>query len=204
MDNVSKLNFRAFNLDSMFSLKGVRMDWDLFHASLKFWDPEDHVFRFNMDEICPTIEDFSAILGIDSNLPTVIPTLQNSYTSSIVKLFNLPIPIILRMLFGEGINLLSLFEEFAYQTPTSVQESHRKNSALALTYVGEFLLVNQRSGFADVRISTLIPQLLGGKSLVPIVIAESMNGLDAVYRDETDIFRGSPLLLQVWLMDCLP
>jgi hypothetical protein len=65
----------------MFSLKGVRMDSDLLHASLKFLAPEDHVFRFKMDEICPTIEDFSAILGVDSNLPTVIPTLQNSYTS---------------------------------------------------------------------------------------------------------------------------
>ncbi len=56
------------------------------------------------------------------------------------------------MLFGEGINLLSFLEEFAYQTPTNVQESHRKNYALAFTYVGEFLLVNQRSGFADVAV----------------------------------------------------
>ena len=64
------------------------MDWDLLHASLKFWVPEDHVFRFKIDEICPTIEDFSAILGVDSSLPAVIPTLQNSYTSSMGKLFN--------------------------------------------------------------------------------------------------------------------
>ena len=47
------------------------------------------------------------------------------------------------MLFGEVINLLSFLEEFAYQTPTNVQESHRKNYALAFTYVDEFLLVNQ-------------------------------------------------------------
>ncbi|GMY19911.1 hypothetical protein FCV25MIE_15150 [Fagus crenata] len=137
------------------------MDWDLLHASLKFWDREDHVFRFNLDEICPTIEDFLAILGADSSLPTVIPTLQNSYTSSMGKLFNPPTTIILRI------------EDIVW------------------------------SGFADMRISTLIPQLLDGKSLVPIVIVETMNGLDAMYRGETDIFRRSPLLLQVWLMDRL-
>ena len=47
----------------------VHREWDLLHAVLRFWDPENHVFRFGLDEICSTIEDFSAILDINKNLP---------------------------------------------------------------------------------------------------------------------------------------
>ena len=32
---------------------------------MKFWDIDDHVFWFKTAELCPTIEEFSAILGYD-------------------------------------------------------------------------------------------------------------------------------------------
>ena len=32
---------------------------------MKFWNTKDHVFRFKTAELCPTIEEFSAILGYD-------------------------------------------------------------------------------------------------------------------------------------------
>ena len=34
-----------------------------------------------------------------------------------------------------------------------------------------------------------------------MVLAETFHGLDPLSRGETNIFQGSPLLLQVWLMD---
>ena len=67
------------------SLRVVRIDWNLFHDSLNGWDPEEHVFWFNIDEICPTIEYFLVLLSVDSEFPTVIPTLQNSYLPSLNK-----------------------------------------------------------------------------------------------------------------------
>jgi hypothetical protein len=39
------------------------------------------------------------------------------------------------MLFDDGIDLLFLLEQFVQQTPTSVQESNKKNFALAFTFV---------------------------------------------------------------------
>ncbi|KAF5933517.1 hypothetical protein HYC85_029688 [Camellia sinensis] len=42
-----------------------------------------------------------------------------------------------------------------------------------------------------------------GKSCIAMTLAETLMGLDAIYRRETTRFAGSSLLLQVWLMDKL-
>jgi len=38
---------------------------------VKYWDPEDHVFLFKTAKLCPTIEEFSAILGYDPNKKSI-------------------------------------------------------------------------------------------------------------------------------------
>ena len=62
-DFSTKTNFIAFKLEGIKALRNVKIKWDFLHIAMKFWDPEDHVFRFNSTKICPTIEQFSAILG---------------------------------------------------------------------------------------------------------------------------------------------
>ncbi|GMY38586.1 hypothetical protein FCV25MIE_33830 [Fagus crenata] len=170
MDFVSRNNFNSFKLHSLFSIKGVRREWDLLRASFNFWDPEDHVFRFHLDEICPTIEEFSAILDIDQHLPFAVPVLKRSYHETLCEVLGLPLPIVMKMLESRGLNLRLLLEE----AQTKMLESQ-----------------------------PFIPQLLQGKSIVPIILAETLNGLDAVVRGETSILLGSPLVLQLWLMDRL-
>ncbi|GMY09301.1 hypothetical protein FCV25MIE_34128 [Fagus crenata] len=195
MDFVSRNNFNSFKLHSLFSIKGVRREWDLLRASFNFWDPEDHVFRFHLDEICPTIEEFSAILDIDQHLPFAVPVLKRSYHETLCEVLGLPLPIVMKMLESRGLNLRLLLEEAQTKVPNSVLESHQKLSALAMAFIGEFLLSSPHFEFADVRISTFIPQLLQGKSIVPIVLAKTLNGLDAVVRGETSILLRSPLVL---------
>ena len=75
----------------------VRREWDLLHAVLRFWDPEDHVFRFGLDEICSTIEDFSAILDINKNLSIIMPVLRHSYSQPLCGMLGLPLQTISRM-----------------------------------------------------------------------------------------------------------
>ncbi|KAK9984291.1 hypothetical protein SO802_033816 [Lithocarpus litseifolius] len=58
-------NTKAFKLEGIKALRNVKIKWDLLHAAVKFWDLEDHVFRFNTAELCLTIEEFSTILGYD-------------------------------------------------------------------------------------------------------------------------------------------
>ena len=38
---------------------------------------------------------------------------------------------------------------------------------------------------------------LGNGSPVPIILVETLNGLDAIHREEATFFMGNPLLLQV-------
>ena len=64
-DFSTKTNFIAFKLEGIKALRNVKIKWDFLRATVKFWDPEDHVFRFNTTELYLTIEEFSAILGYD-------------------------------------------------------------------------------------------------------------------------------------------
>lgn len=56
LSSLEKISFRRYGIDSLFSLRGVKIEWDFLRAAACFWDPIDHVFRFNMEELCPTHE----------------------------------------------------------------------------------------------------------------------------------------------------
>ena len=64
-DFITKTNFTAYKLEGIKNLRNIKIKWDFLHAVVKFWNTEDHVFRFKTAELCPTIEVFSAILGYD-------------------------------------------------------------------------------------------------------------------------------------------
>ena len=64
-DFSTKTNFTDYKLEEIKALRNVKIKWDFLHAAVKFWDTEDHVFWFQTAELCPTIEEFSAILGYD-------------------------------------------------------------------------------------------------------------------------------------------
>ena len=64
-DFVTKNNFIAFKLEGIKTLRNVKIKWNFLCAAVKFWDIEDHVFWFNIVELYPTIEEFSAILGYE-------------------------------------------------------------------------------------------------------------------------------------------
>ena len=72
-DFSTKTNFTAYKLEGIKALRNVKIKWDFLHAAVKFWDTEDHVFRFKIAKLCPTIEEFSAMLGYDpSKKPIVV------------------------------------------------------------------------------------------------------------------------------------
>ena len=55
-DFSTKTNFTAFKLEGIKAMRNVKIKWDFLRAVVKFWDLEDHVFRFNTAELCLTIE----------------------------------------------------------------------------------------------------------------------------------------------------
>ena len=68
----TKTNFTVYKLEGIKTLTNVKIKWDFLCAAVKFWDTEDHVFWFKITEICPTIEEFLAILGYDSSKKSVL------------------------------------------------------------------------------------------------------------------------------------
>ena len=63
---------KPFYVKPLRSLRHLKIDTALVHATATFWDTRDHVFRFNGQDLCPIIEEFTAILGCSLNSTTMI------------------------------------------------------------------------------------------------------------------------------------
>ena len=73
---------------------------------------------------------------------------------------------------------------------------------LALCIVEKFLLCSRRCGFVDARAINVVTQIKDGDNPVSLILAETLLELDAVFHGgETRNFLGSPLTLQIWLME---
>ena len=107
-DFSTKINFIAFKLKGIKALKNVKIKWDFLRAVVKFWDPEDHVFRFNTTELCPTIEEFSAILGYDPSKKSIVVSCEPRHKESLSDTFGLPTSITDSMIEGHMVNLCSI------------------------------------------------------------------------------------------------
>ena len=72
-------------------LRHLKIDTALLYAAITFWDPKDHVFRFNGQELCPLIEKFAAILGcsLDSTAMIALPDLDMQITHKLISFFDM-------------------------------------------------------------------------------------------------------------------
>ena len=95
-DFSTKTNFTTYKLEGIKALRTVKIKWDFLRVTVKFWDPEDHVFWFNTAELCLSIEEFSAIWAMiqAKNLQwlLVIPGIRNLYL--MLTVFLLPLLIV--------------------------------------------------------------------------------------------------------------
>ena len=70
--------------------------------------------------------------------------------------------------------------------------------------VGKLLICSGRHGFVDARAISVVNQIKDGDNLVSFILVETFLGLDAIFHDgETQNFLGSPLTLQILLMERL-
>ena len=73
---------------------------------------------------------------------------------------------------------------------------------LALCNVEKYLLCSRRRGFVDAQAISVVTQIKDGDNPVSLILAEILLELDAVFHGgETRNFLGSPLTLQIWLME---
>ena len=143
-----------FHVKPLRSLQHLKIDTALLHAAATFWDPKDHVFRFNSQELCPLIEEFTAILGcsLDSTAMIALPNLDMQIPHKLIAFFDMPPDDIYSSLFPSGfLNLSSLI---------TVCETKDKNTpawirTVSFCLYAQFLLVSSQ-GNANIRIVSII------------------------------------------------
>ena len=169
---------------------------------MKFWDPEDHVFQFNTNELCPTIEEFFTILGYDPGKKSVAVSCDPKHKESLSDVLSLPTSITDSMIEGHMVNLHAIISRLIDKHIYGVADNMQKNFGLALCFVGELLFCSRRNSFVDARAIGVVSRIKDGDNLVSLILAETLLGLDAVFHGgETQNFLGSPLTLQIWLME---
>ena len=107
-DFSTKTNFTTYKLEGIKALKNVKIKWDFLHATVKFWDPKDHVFQFKIAELCPTIEEFFAILGYDPGRKSVAISRDPKHKESLFDAFGLPTSIPSSIIEGHMVNLRAI------------------------------------------------------------------------------------------------
>ena len=72
---------------------------------MKFWDTKDHVFRFNTVELCPTIKEFSAILGYEPSKKSVAISYDPKHREILFNALGLSTLVTSCMIEGHMVNL---------------------------------------------------------------------------------------------------
>ena len=118
------------------------------------------------------------------------------------NVFSLPTSITSSMVEGHMVNLCAVVSKLINKRTYGVTNNMQKNLGLALRFVGEFLLCSGRHGFTDARAISVVSQIKDGDNPVSLILAKTLLGLDAVFHGgESQNFLGSPLTLQIWLME---
>ena len=86
-------------------MRNVKIRWDFLRAAMKFWDLEDHVFRFNIVELFLTIEEFSALLGYDPSKKSIAVSCDPRHKESLSDALGIPTSITDSMIEGHMVNL---------------------------------------------------------------------------------------------------
>ena len=183
-DFSTKTNFIAYKLEGIKALRNVRIKRDFLRAAVMFWDLEDHVFRLKNVELCPTIEEFSPILGYNPNKKSVAISYDPRHREILSDALGLPTSIINSMIEGHMVNLHAILSRLIKKRTHDVTGNMQKNFGLALCFMGKILLCFGRPGFVDARAIGIVSQIKDGDNPASLILAETLVGLDFAFHGE--------------------
>ena len=172
------------------------VDEPLLCVGANYWVPSRHVFHFNGIELCPTIKEFSAIMGEPEIDDLIFHTMGGDLPSLLQVVSGVPATTANRWCILGKLNLRLVFDYFS---GLALLEGERPRSyflyAFCLCSLARYFLV-QKSYCVDLRMCMVAYELEKG-SLVDLILAKTLNGLDAFHRKKASFKAGSPFLLQV-------
>ena len=184
-----------YSFSCVFPYHQIRVDEPFLHDVTNHWVLTQHVIRFNGVELCPTIEEFGAImvnwrLTISFSLPWVgisPPYCKLCYASLLLR------PMVVHL--WQTQPQLS-FRTFFQLSPLVGERPHSYFlCAFCLCALARYFLV-QKSYCVDLQMCMVVYELKRGNP-VGLILAETLNGMDAFHRKEASFFARSTLLLQV-------
>ena len=107
-DFSTKSNFTGYKLEGFKALRNVKIKWDFLCAAMKFLDPEGHLFWFKTTELCPIIEEFSAILGYVPGKKFVAVSCDPRHREILYDALGLSTSITSSMIEGHMVNLCAV------------------------------------------------------------------------------------------------
>jgi len=105
--------------------------------------------RFKTTELCPTIEEFLAILGYDPGKKFVVVSCDPRHREILFGALRLPTSITSSMIEGHMVNLHAVVLRFINKRTHGMTDNMQKFFGLALCFVGEFLLCSRMPCFVD-------------------------------------------------------
>ena len=176
------------------------INWAFLRGMVDFWDPEEHVFRIGLDELCPTIEEFTVLMRQDMSWP--LASLRDGRSPRVMSAELLEIPETdCRAMIVEGkLHLGRLVSFFTWQRNDPVF-FHGRTAACIIYAFSQMLLVTGDVVLVDPLIIRVVSEARRGHLVTPILLAETLNGLDALTQCKIEFFRGSPYLLYMWLTE---
>ena len=176
-----KDSIAPYSLSCIFPYHKIRVDEPLLRVAVNYRVPSQDVFHFNGIELCPTIEEFGAImceLEIDD---LIFPTMGGDLPSLLQVVLGVPIAMENRWCVFGKLNLRLFFEYFS---GLALLEGERPCSyflrAFCLCALAMYFLV-QNLYCADIRVCMIAYELKRGNP-VGLILAETFNGLDAFHR----------------------
>ncbi|KAI8551024.1 hypothetical protein RHMOL_Rhmol06G0152700 [Rhododendron molle] len=175
---------------------------ELFQAAMVYWDPAMHVFRFRNDEICSTVEEFQAYLqGFTKCETLAIPPFQEDMSQLLQAKLNIPEELSTSIIQNGELNIVRLIELYGPERALGdyVGQAHRR-FVLSICALAAYILIPTEEGVCPSIVSIAL-QMDARKSIMPVVLAETLIGLALVKSGQASWFSGCPLLLQLWLSD---
>ena len=102
-----------FGVSCIFPYHQIKVDEPLLHATAKFWIPTWHVFHFNDVEICPSLEEFSAIMGKPETSTLILRTTSEDFANLAHNLLEISLVVAQQWCTLDHLNIRMVFAYFS-------------------------------------------------------------------------------------------
>ena len=151
------------------------MDESLLRATTNYWIPTQHVFHFNDVQICPTFEEFSAIMGEPLVNNLVFRTISGDLPTLIQVLLGVPLKRAKQWCVFGKVNVCLIFAYFSLLVvPTTEILRFRFLNAFHLCMLARYFLVHET--YCVNHRMCLVVTNLRNRNLVGMILAETLNG----------------------------